>query len=105
MIKAEAEKLGFCFSGFTVPEKPIHFSRYTDWIDAGQHAGMGYLARPDHLAKREDPRLVFPECKSILVLGVSIRHDFPQSAITVASFARYIDYHEQIRPLCDVLIG
>ncbi len=105
IIKAEAEKLGFCFSGFTLPEKPIHFSHYQEWVKAGRYAGMRYMAREDHLAKRENPRLIFPECQSILVLGVSIRYDFPQELFAAASFAHYFDYHEQISALCDRLMA
>jgi epoxyqueuosine reductase len=104
IIKAEAEKLGFCFSGFTDPRKPDHFPRYLDWIEAGKYAGMNYLARHDHIEKRKNPAIIYPDCRSILVLGISICYEFEPSFFSVASFARYWDYHHQITELCGKLI-
>ena len=104
IIKAEAGKLGFCFSGFTEPRTPDHFQRYLDWIEAGKYAGMSYLARQDHIDKRNNPAMLYPDCRSILVLGISIGYEFEQSFFSVASFARYWDYHQQISNLCSQLI-
>ncbi len=105
IIKAEAEKLGFCFSGFTVPGTLDHFSRYVDWVNSGFYAGMNYLARADHIEKRKNPLFIYPECRTILVLGIPIRYDFPQSEFSAAAFAQYWDYHEQIRELCEKLFS
>ena len=68
-IKNEAEKQGFVLSGITTPETPPHISTYESWLDAGRHASMDYLAREDARQRRADPKLILPECQSILVLA------------------------------------
>jgi len=74
-VKAEARRLGFELAGVTTPKPPPHLQAYEQWLDAGRHASMGYLAGEAARARRADPRLILPECQSILVLG--IRYDAP----------------------------
>lgn len=74
-VKAEARRLGFELVGVTTPEPPPHLRAYEQWLEAGRHAAMGYLADGAARARRADPRLILPECQSILVLG--IRYDAP----------------------------
>jgi epoxyqueuosine reductase len=74
-VKDEARRLGFELVGVTTPEPPPHLQTYEQWLDAGRHASMGYLEDEASRARRADPRLILPECQSILVLG--IRHDAP----------------------------
>lgn len=68
-IKSEAEKQGFILTGIILPEEPPHISTYENWLDAGRHASMGYLETERARSHRADPRLILPECKSILVLA------------------------------------
>ncbi len=103
-IKAEARRLGFALVGITSPEPPPHYTAYTQWVSQGHHAGMAYLARPDAMARRADPRRILPECQSILVLGM--RYQPPAGADgdnatpqgRVASYAWGQDYHDVIPP-------
>lgn len=44
---------------------------YRAWLDKGYAAEMGYLARPDAVAKRRDPRRILPETKTVLVVAAS----------------------------------
>ncbi len=98
-IKAEAHRLGFDLVGITNPEPPRHLDAYQRWIAQGCHGGMAYLASERALHRRADPRLILPECESILVLGVNY---LPQAAsITpesghaqIAAYARGEDYHD-----------
>ena len=46
-IKAEASSLGFALCGFSRADTPPHYGTYLDWIEAGHHAGMAYMARPN----------------------------------------------------------
>ncbi|MFZ5820966.1 MAG: tRNA epoxyqueuosine(34) reductase QueG [Chloroflexota bacterium] len=69
-IKEEARRLGFVLAGVAAPEPPAHLSTYQRWLEAGRHADMGYLASDQARARRADPRLLLPECKSILVLAI-----------------------------------
>ena len=68
-IKDEAKKEGFILAGITSPEAPPHISTYLDWVDAGRHASMGYLADDRARNRRANPRLILPEAESILVLA------------------------------------
>jgi epoxyqueuosine reductase len=74
-VKDEARRLGFELVGVTTPEPPPHLQTYEQWLDVGRHASMGYLEDEASRARRADPRLILPECQSILVLG--IRYDAP----------------------------
>ncbi len=80
-IKVEAEKNGFILAGITSCERPPHISTYEDWLDAGRHASMDYLARDDARARRADPKLILSECQSILVLA------YPYQPASKASFS------------------
>lgn len=65
-IKDEARCLGFALVGVTTPDPPPHWPVFQNWLAVGRHGSMGYLADP----RRSDPRLVLPECKSIIVLAM-----------------------------------
>jgi epoxyqueuosine reductase len=95
-ILDEAHRLGFALTGITTPDPPPHWPVFQDWLSMGRHGSMDYLA--DH--RRADPRLVLPECRSILVLAVSYADpgsempiDSPSPAGRVAAYAWGRDYH------------
>jgi epoxyqueuosine reductase len=102
-IKGRAHRLGFNLVGVTDPAPPVHTAFYSDWLAQGYHAEMGYLARPDAVAKRSDPRRIMPETRSILVVGmnylgdISSLGDAPSSEGLLGRVSRYawgLDYHE-----------
>ena len=65
---------------------------------------MAYLARPDALEKRFDPRVLFPEGKSAIVLAAPIP-SFPRHArYVVVDFVRCVDYHETVPAAIETLI-
>ncbi len=70
LIQKEARRLGFVLAGVTPPHPPPHLSAFEGWLAQGRHASMDYLASDRSHARRADPRLILPECKSILVLAV-----------------------------------
>ncbi|MBI4732681.1 MAG: tRNA epoxyqueuosine(34) reductase QueG [Chloroflexi bacterium] len=95
-IKDEARLLGFAMVGVTTPDPPPHWPVFQNWLAVGRHGSMGYLTDP----RRADPRLVLPECKSILVLAMC--YPDPESAPAtgqsplsgrVAAYAWGRDYH------------
>jgi epoxyqueuosine reductase len=102
-IYAEARRLGFKLVGVTQPDPPQHLDVYERWLHAGYHGEMGYLSTDRARAHRSDPRLILPECKSILVLGWE--HTIPKSSKDksdnknrdlkgrIASYAWDEDYH------------
>jgi epoxyqueuosine reductase len=69
LIKEEAHRLGFHLAGITTPDPPPHYNIYRNWLEAGRHGEMAYLASDQALERRADPLHILPECKSILVLG------------------------------------
>ncbi len=69
-VKAEARRLGFELVGVTTPDPPAHLDVYRHWLQAGHNGEMAYLETERALQRRADPRLILPECRSILVLGV-----------------------------------
>ncbi len=69
-IKDEARRLGFVLAGVTSPDPPEHAAVFERWLQLGRHGQMTYLAEPRGRLRRSDPRLVMPECRSIVVLAI-----------------------------------
>jgi epoxyqueuosine reductase len=99
-VKNEARHLGFALAGVTIPESPPHVSAYENWLMLGRHGSMDYLAGERARTCRRDPRLILPECRSILILGV--RYPEPKTVQSgevtgptgrVAAYAWGRDYH------------
>jgi epoxyqueuosine reductase len=95
-VKNKARLLGFSLAGVTTPEPPPHWPAYEHWLSTGRHGSMGYLAD----RRRADPRLVLPECRSILVLamcypdpGSAAQSQSPRPSGGVAAYAWGRDYH------------
>ncbi|MBT3313862.1 MAG: tRNA epoxyqueuosine(34) reductase QueG [Anaerolineae bacterium] len=102
-IKEEAKKQGFILAGITSPEAPPHINTYLDWVEAGRHASMGYLADDRARSRRADPNLILPEAESILVLAapypdpklatVKPTQDTKKSKGQISAYAWHNDYH------------
>jgi epoxyqueuosine reductase len=98
-VKNKARQLGFALAGVTTPESPPHVSAYENWLMLGRHGSMEYLARERARTCRRNPRLILPECRSILVLG--LRYPDPKTSPEektgpigrVAAYAWGQDYH------------
>lgn len=105
-IFTEAKRLGFNLVGVTHPDPPPHVDVYEHWINEGHHGEMDYLSTERARARRADPRLILPECKSILVLGWEhtvpiIMEDHPGEERPelngrIGSYAWDKDYHDVI---------
>jgi epoxyqueuosine reductase len=114
-IKEKARQLGFILAGVTLPEPPAHYSTFESWLAQGHHGTMDYLANERSRARRADPKLILPECRSILVLATpyspshradivpigqrSVNEDEAQAdrkndSLQIASYARGLDYHD-----------
>ena len=104
LIKAEAEKLGFCLCGFTGPGPLEDFTRYLRWLEDDPVGTMGYLKREDAVARRADIRLLLPDVKTVCVLAVPMGLQDSDPAAKVASYAHYIDYHEAISAMAEQLV-
>jgi len=99
-IKARARALGFALCGITTPDPPEHLPEYQCWLSGGLHAGMEYMAGERARERRADPRALFPDCESILVLAANYfqgEHPLPEPAFLNGRVARYAwgrDYHD-----------
>lgn len=97
LIKSEARRLGFQLFGVTTPKPPLHLEVYEGWLEAGHQAGMGWMGTERNRQRRADPKLILPECQSILVLGIAYPPSYPvQLSLgegSAASYARGDDYH------------
>jgi epoxyqueuosine reductase len=100
-IKTEAVRLGFNHMGIA-PALPVpHYQAYIEWVQAGRHDGMDYMARKDTLAKRGDPRLILEGCQRIICLAMPYAPprstgDCPPGSGRVSAYALTQDYHEVI---------
>ncbi len=101
-IKTEANRLGFDPMGIASALPIPHIDIFLDWIHAGHHAGMEYLARENTLAKRLNPNLILEGCQRIICLA--LLYNPPQTAGQstiqgkgrVSAYARTRDYHQII---------
>ena len=98
ILKAESQKLGFNLCGITHPQTPPHFTFFSNWISRGNHAEMIYLEKPESLNFRANPTELFPDCKSIIVLGRTYSNPLQSPPLAnsqgvIASYAWLDDYH------------
>ncbi len=104
-ILEKAHRLGFILAGVTTPDPTPHVNFFEDWLARGHHADMAYLAADRARAARANPRLLLPECQSILVLGAPYFLPSPERRgaggevqARVASYALGEDYHLVLPP-------
>ena len=98
-VQEHAEGLGIDRIGFTGPGPGAERERLEQWLAAGHHAEMRWLAKDP--ARRTDARKVLGGVRSILLAAVSYDHEGPrtkerQSPARSAWIARYAwgeDYH------------
>jgi epoxyqueuosine reductase len=101
-IVQRALDLGFDLCRFATaapPESGLHFH---EWLAAGRHGEMAYLARNSH--KRVDPQEVLPGVASVILLAINYASkEIPEASSSsgcglVARYARYEDYHDILAP-------
>jgi epoxyqueuosine reductase len=96
-IKAEALRLGFDLVGVAPVRASDHERLYQEWIAAGRHGEMSYLARPDAVQNRLHPRTEF---RSAVVVALNYYSDDAAGTADRAIIARYAhgrDYHKVIK--------
>jgi len=107
-VKAEAQRLGFALAGVTTPDPPPHAATYLEWLSLGRHAHMDYLASERARQRRLQPRLILPECRSILVLAIPYAParaaQVPPLQGRVAAYAWGEDYHQVLLPRLRALV-
>ncbi len=118
-IRQLALELGFDACRFTTALPPSSAPAFQNWLDAGYHGSMEYLAR--NAPKRKNPALVLAEARSVIVLAASYYLEEAAANDTqidarnnaskgvVARYARFNDYHEvlgaKLKRLCEWIDG
>jgi epoxyqueuosine reductase len=94
-LKRCARQAGLDLCGIARAAPAQTHARYLDWLARGDHAHMAYLARPDAVTRRADPRALLPSARSLVVVGVNYYAEAPSPprAGKVARYAWGTDYH------------
>ena len=69
--RQQATALGFTEAGIIPAAPSPRLDAYLRWIEAGMHGTMGYLARPDRLARRRDLNAILPGARSLVVVALT----------------------------------
>lgn len=99
-IRQHAFALGFDDCRFTTASPPATAAHLENWLNAGKHGTMTWLAR--NAGKRVEPQQVLPGAKSILSLAISyhqLKPERQQSVAATGKIARYAchaDYHDVV---------
>ncbi|MDE2728653.1 MAG: tRNA epoxyqueuosine(34) reductase QueG [Gemmatimonadota bacterium] len=107
-IKAHAASLGFDLAGVTTADPPRHGDYYAEWVEQGLGGEMAYLER--QIEKRQDPRKILPNARSLVVVAMNYRCPDPDPGSgmqagtpestprgRIARYARGDDYHDVIK--------
>jgi epoxyqueuosine reductase len=110
-IAREAKAAGFDQVAITAPDAiPLAAARLSDFVAQGFHGSMGWME--ETLARRGDPRTLWPEVKSIIVLAMNYgpAHD-PLAVLdkkdraAISVYAQNRDYHDVIKGKLKGLAG
>ncbi len=110
-IRDEALALGFDAVGFAAaalaPDARAHLERY---LAEGYHGDMGWLAARSR--ERAEPRALWPEARSVVVLGLSYAPESdPRAALdaretgAISVYAQGRDYHDLVKSRLKRLAG
>lgn len=104
-IQTRALELGFSFVGFARAEAmPLQIQPLRDWIDAGMHAQMHYMA--NHSAIRTDPSLLVTGAQTVVSLAFNYYPAQQQvdDSFKIAKYAYGKDYHEVLKSKLHILL-
>jgi epoxyqueuosine reductase len=104
-LKSYAQSLGFNRIG-VIPARPSpHLEAYLAWIAAGHHGNLGYLARPDRVARRLDLNVILPGVQTLIIAAFDYgTPPYPTELLNdplrgrISSYAYGVDYHDLMTP-------
>ena len=109
-LKGRARELGFNLIGVTPARPAPHLAAYFRWIEAQMHGEMGYMARPDRAARRQDLNVILPGVRSLVVVGLDYHTlRLPDDLLDdpargrIAAYAWGRDYHDLMLPRLEEL--
>ncbi len=102
-LARQAQMLGFDCIGVSAPDTiSLAAKHFRDFLDAGAHGDMDWLARDP--GRRADPRGLWPDVRSVIMLGVNYGPDEDPLAIleqrtrgAISVYAQGDDYHDVIK--------
>jgi len=95
-LAARARGLGFTLFGIAPAARPNREDYILEWVRAGRHGDMAWLARG--IDRRLDPRLVLPGAQSLIMVGQNYHAAPPEHDPVIAAYARGSDYHAILEP-------
>jgi epoxyqueuosine reductase len=96
IIRAKALELGFISAGFAKAELSDEVrANLATYLERGHHGGMEWMAT--HAERRGDPRSLWPEVKTAIMLGTNYAPP-PDSFGPISVYARGKDYHDIVKP-------
>lgn len=98
-VKLWAAELGFSDCRIAAATEAPHAAKYHQWLAEGKHGEMAWLARDP--ARRADPRIVLPGCRSVITLALNYYpgdkpSEHPEPGYRIARYAWNDDYHDLI---------
>ncbi|MGI9417497.1 MAG: tRNA epoxyqueuosine(34) reductase QueG [Geminicoccaceae bacterium] len=102
-IRERAIGLGFDVVGFAKPELPERVEAgYRAYVDLSRHGDMDWLANTSD--RRKSPKALWPDVKSVIVLGMNYGPDTDPLAVLedpsaggISVYARNRDYHDVVK--------
>ncbi len=109
-IKQRGVELGFSTVGISPAEPASHLQAFLDWIEAGMHGTMDYLARPDRVVRRRDLALILPGAQSVISVTMDYAAPALPDSITgdlargrISNYAWSADYHAVMLSRLEIL--
>jgi epoxyqueuosine reductase len=109
-VRVKARQLKFDAIGFAHTDIGGAGGRLSEFLDAGLHGDMGWLAAKRD--RRADPRVLWPEARSIVVLGLNygpaidpLQPLARRERGTVSVYAQGRDYHDVVKGRLKHLAG
>ncbi|WP_052065631.1 tRNA epoxyqueuosine(34) reductase QueG [Thalassospira australica] len=105
MLQAKAREIGFDVCGVARPKiDPRNQKRLDEFVAGGEYGSMAWMNDPERLPRRRDPEMLWPDVKSVIVLGSNYGPaenpmallDHPDRAM-ISVYAKNRDYHDLIK--------
>jgi epoxyqueuosine reductase len=108
-LQEKARELGFDIVGITTPHSiPLAAERLRQFLAEGAYGDMEWMQTTAQ--RRGDPRALWPQARSIIMLGLSYARDGDPLAVVqrrdrgaISVYAQSADYHDVIKPRLKVL--
>ncbi len=102
-LASEAARLGFAAFGIApVQEDPLMAAHLDQWLDAGMHGEMAWMAERAH--HRRSPQALWDEAQSVIALGFSYAPGHDPLALAdqpdrarISVYAQGADYHDVVK--------